>query len=250
MNTLFVGQNHIHLTNTDSTNNHALRLLSEGDLAEGTVISTDDQSDGRGQRGNSWLMKPFKNLALSIILKPSFISTGEQFMLSKVISLATAETIKQCLIDNNADIMVKIKWPNDIIVNNKKIAGILIENTINGNNIKYSIAGIGINVNAKIEIENTTSMIEVLNTEIDLQHLIKTLCSFIEKYYLLLRSSPEQISREYITQLYRLKEEHHFIINNIKTKGIIEGVAFDGKLLLKINDQLSAFDLKEIQFIY
>ena len=127
-----------------STNQYAQELLSKSKPVEGTVISAQNQHAGRGQIGSSWEAAPGQNLTLSIILYPQFLAIQHQFQLNQSISLGVRDFIAKYV-----QKPVKIKWPNDIYVNEKKIGGILIQNTLSGSSIQSTIAGIGINVNQK-----------------------------------------------------------------------------------------------------
>ncbi|MFI5220658.1 MAG: biotin--[acetyl-CoA-carboxylase] ligase, partial [Bacteroidia bacterium] len=129
-----IGKYIIRLETVDSTNNYAAALISKSKPAEGTAIMADFQDYGRGQRETIWESENGKNLLVSFILYPQ-IDTADYFLLNECFSLAVREVIEDI-----TGLDVKIKWPNDILVNNKKIAGILIENSIRGNTILYSIA--------------------------------------------------------------------------------------------------------------
>src|ERR1035437_6040925 len=135
METIFIGKNCIEVEKTDSTNSYLSRLLTslptsllkERGVFEGTVVITNHQEQGRGQRGTTWESEPNKNLTLSILLQPTFLRPDEQFELNKAISLGVAEFVAGLLSPfegGKGD--VKIKWPNDIYIGNKKVAGILI----------------------------------------------------------------------------------------------------------------------------
>src|ERR1035437_6675835 len=157
METIFIGKNCIEIEKTDSTNSYLSKLLGEKTLFEGTVVITNRQEMGRGQRGTTWESEPNKNLTLSILLHPTFLRPDEQFQLNKAISLGVAGFVVGVL---QVDVDVKIKWPNDIYIRNKKVAGILIENSVSGNNLQHSIIGIGINVNQEkfsAKLPNPTS---------------------------------------------------------------------------------------------
>ena len=134
----FYGAKHYHLSEIDSTNNYALNLLSKSTPAEGTTISADFQTHGRGQYGRDWLSESTKNLLSSIILYPDFLPANEQFSLSKAVSLAVRNCINSFLPSKE----IRIKWPNDIYCDDKKIAGILIQNLLTGNKINVSVIGI------------------------------------------------------------------------------------------------------------
>ena len=116
-------------------------LLKKKKLLKGTIVYTNYQSAGQGQSGNKWESEDGKNLLISIVLFPSFIKPADQFHISMTISLGICDFLKRYIPG------CSIKWPNDIYVNNDKIAGILIENFILGNKIENTIAGIGLNIN-------------------------------------------------------------------------------------------------------
>jgi len=140
---MIIGSDIIHYDSLSSTNSTAWLMVREKELPEGTVISANFQTAGKGQHGNRWESERGKNLLFSIILYPSSVSPDEQFLISMSISLGICDFLKHFLSD------IKIKWPNDIYVNGGKIAGILIENSIIGQTIEYTVAGIGININRK-----------------------------------------------------------------------------------------------------
>ena len=140
--TLFVGRSIIELERTDSTNNFAAKLLNTQKPAEGTAIMTHIQEAGKGQRGNTWQSEAHKNLTVSFIFYPTFVSASKQFTLNIAISLGLHDYFKAEFGDR-----VKIKWPNDLYIDHKKVAGILIENIWSGSGLKSSIVGMGININ-------------------------------------------------------------------------------------------------------
>ena len=123
---VIIGEHFIHRDRLSSTNAYAAELLSKDKPAEGTVVSTDDQYAGRGQIQNVWESEPNKNISLSIILYPVFLEVRQQFLLNQAISLAVSDSIKEIVPMGT----VKIKWPNDIYLNNRKVCGILIQNQI------------------------------------------------------------------------------------------------------------------------
>ena len=141
-NTLFVGKVLVELPRLTSTNLYAQELLSKSKPSEGTVISTSDQYAGRGQIGSGWESEAHKNITLTFIFYPAFLPIRQQFQLTQAISLGVKDCIEHFVPKN-----VKIKWPNDIYINDKKTCGILIQNTLSGAQISSSIIGIGININ-------------------------------------------------------------------------------------------------------
>ena len=130
----------IHINETNSTNNYLQSLCSEQKVEELTVVVADFQTSGRGQRGNSWESDPGKNLLFSTVIFPEFLEARRQFLISQVISLAIKEELDTYTTD------ISIKWPNDIVINGKKICGILTEMSAQFDYINHIVIGIGINV--------------------------------------------------------------------------------------------------------
>lgn len=251
METLFIGQNSIHLTVVDSTNSYASEMLRQIRLIEGTIIYTFEQNQGRGQRGNAWHSEPNKNVALSLIIHPSFLSGNEQFLLTKIASLAVADLMAELL---SKDCDIKIKWPNDIYVNGKKIAGILIENVISENTLQSSIIGIGLNINQTIfgsEANNATSLKILSNKENNLQTVLEKFCRYFEARYLQLKSNKRDlIDSTYLKRLYRLNEWRNYSADDEIFEGRIISVSAFGKLQVELHtSEIKEFDLKEITFI-
>ena len=140
--TLFVGQNIIYLPTCQSTNNEALQFLADGTAYEGDMVVTDGQTQGRGQRGNQWIAQSGQNLTFSLVLQPTFLLASEQFWLNMAVSLAVYDSLSPFIPAG-----LRIKWPNDIYVNDRKMGGILIENALQGYNLAHSVVGIGLNIN-------------------------------------------------------------------------------------------------------
>jgi BirA family biotin operon repressor/biotin-[acetyl-CoA-carboxylase] ligase len=251
MKTLFIGQHAIYLTTVDSTNSYASEMLRQNTAIEGTIIYTFNQTNGRGQRGNTWLGEPNKNVALSLILTPGFLDAKDQFLLTKIISLSVADLMAE-LLQNQGNCTIKIKWPNDIYVNDKKIAGILIENTLAKNTIQNSIIGIGLNVNQtefSREI-NATSLKKITSAEFDLKEVIARLCDFIEARYLQLKCNKlDNLNHAYLKYLYRLNSWEKYSVTGKIFEGKIIGITASGKLELESHSGLiEEYDLKEIVF--
>ena len=143
MNTLFTGQNFIRLGVTSSTQEYCENLLAVGQPPEGTVVLAEEQTGGKGMSGNTWYSEPGHNLLFSIIFYPTFISPSDAFVLNKICSLA----LYNALLPHTTGHELRIKWPNDILLNRKKIAGILLRNQVSGTMIRSTTAGIGLNVN-------------------------------------------------------------------------------------------------------
>jgi BirA family transcriptional regulator, biotin operon repressor / biotin---[acetyl-CoA-carboxylase] ligase len=251
METLFIGRNAIHLSKVGSTNSYASELLRQMRPVEGTIIYTFNQENGRGQRGSLWLSEPNKNVALSIILYPSFLPSDQQFSITKIASLAVADLMSELL--KKSDKKVKIKWPNDIYVGDQKIAGILIENSISGNQMQNCIIGIGLNVNQEVfdRSLNATSLKIINEEEYDLKGIIDHLCSFLEARYLQLKTNKhEQLDHSYLQKLYRLDEWKKYSSGTEIFEGRIRSTSSEGKLQVELlSSEVREFDLKEITFI-
>ena len=135
-NTLFIGKVVIQLPKVDSTNLYAQSLVAKSKPSEGTVISTYNQRAGRGQIGRKWESEPGKNIAFSVILYPGFLAIRQQFLLNQMVSLAVLD-----LVAKYTEKAVKVKWPNDIYIEDGKVCGILIQNTLAGRRIQSSSGG-------------------------------------------------------------------------------------------------------------
>ncbi len=251
-NSLFIGKNLIELDSVDSTNNFARQMLSNSRPIEGTVIVAREQFAGRGQMGSSWDTEGGKNITLSVILYPDQLDADKQFFLNMAIALAVKDFCEFVLHDE-----VRIKWPNDIYYHDKKLGGILIENTINGSKIASTIVGIGINVNQDEfdpALPNPASLIQIRKpveaATYDLPLLINELCAYLEKYYLQLRQQHFNfLDKGFTVALYRYQQTHEFKRGETIFKGEINGVAKDGKLIIHSNGKELRFGFKEVEYI-
>ncbi|WP_235854066.1 biotin--[acetyl-CoA-carboxylase] ligase [Mucilaginibacter terrenus] len=237
------------LKEVDSTNNYLKDMLSNSKpVPEGTVIMAETQFAGRGQQNNVWHAQPGKNLTFSLLLKPSFISPQQQFDLTRAISLGVYDALYPLLRDR-----LKIKWPNDIYFGDRKLGGMLIENMIQGGQIKSSVIGIGINVNQDnfpVESGAPVSIRQILQRDYELQQILSQICSHIEGWYLKLKAGNLTFIREkYLACLYRLNEEHLFRSNNQVFTGEITGATVIGQLVVLSNGEEKLYNLKEIEFL-
>jgi BirA family transcriptional regulator, biotin operon repressor / biotin---[acetyl-CoA-carboxylase] ligase len=256
LQTLFIGHPIKILERIDSTNSFALDLIKEAPPAEGYVVWAKEQFAGRGQRGSEWSSEPVANLTFSIILRPHFLPIAEQFQLTKAIALGISGFISH-LLEEYAD--VKIKWPNDIYVKNCKIAGILIENVLEQSTIKYSVVGIGLNINQLVFdplLPNPISLKALTSKDFNPEDCLMQLCSFIEKRYLDLRSGNyEQLDEAYRNLLYRKDLESNFKLNGEAVKGEIEGVNKSGHLIMRKSllnncyETIEVTDSKQLVFL-
>lgn len=248
--TLFIGKNHIHCTELSSTNDKAIELLQDN-IPEGTVVTSLHQNNGRGQGGNVWQSESGKNVLFSVVLYPKFLQVQEQFYLTMSMALAVQKTIQHFIPDK----CVQIKWANDILIQDKKISGMLIENQISGNRWHSAVVGIGINVNqSRFEPSiqhKTTSCILETNKETELFQWYEVLCEHIEQYYLKLRNNgSEHIKTEYTQNLAGYHEVRKFIVKNQVVQGIILGVDKQGKLAVQHENKVCYYAIKEIEWLF
>lgn len=235
----------IKLDQIESTNSYLTTLNNEVKQGCGTVVRTDFQTDGIGQRGNSWIVEPFKNLTFSVVVYPN-IDAKYAFYLNIVASLAVQKT----LID--LKIISKIKWPNDILVKHKKISGILIENQVNGQKITQSIIGIGLNVNQKaFKNMNATSILNE-GVTINIDDVLKQIYGYLDFYYnILIESNYKLLLKLYYSHLFLMDDWGVFEVEGNQFKAKVLGVNEHGFLSIMTEDNHQKyFDLKEIKFIF
>ncbi len=258
--TLFLGKVWQHFEELPSTNDF---LANSGIFTEGVVATTFNQTAGRGQMGNRWLAEPNQNLAYSIRLNPTYLEAKEQFHLNKIIALAVHDLIDaemsnpKCQNSSDAPSNFKlptIKWANDILINDKKVCGILIQNTISGRSLQSSIIGIGININQLIFPKdlNATSLSLETGKKYDLMPLINKLTQCIEFRYLQSKSQRNfaKIHEEYLSKMYRFGVEALYkrTFDDTVFMGKIVGVSPFGQLEIMSNKGIELFDIKEIKF--
>jgi BirA family biotin operon repressor/biotin-[acetyl-CoA-carboxylase] ligase len=212
---------------------------------EGTVVITADQTAGRGQRGNAWESEPGKNITCSVLVKPVFLAVQDQFWLTVVASLAVYDTLLRLGIES------AIKWPNDLMVGDKKIAGILIENQISGTVLAKSVIGIGLNVNQQaFSVSRATSVYLCVQKETALPVLFESLMECFEhRYWQLRQNKKDVLKHEYVAKLYWRNEVHTFSVEGRLFNGVLLGVDASGKLMVERDKKIHTFDLKEIVFI-
>jgi BirA family transcriptional regulator, biotin operon repressor / biotin---[acetyl-CoA-carboxylase] ligase len=247
---LFVGQFFFTLKEVDSTNNFLKQMLSNSTpVMNGTVIMAENQYAGRGQQQKSWHTEPGKNLTFSILLETDFLPIKSQFDLTIITSMAVFEALYPLLGEN-----LKIKWPNDIYYGDFKLGGILIENIIQGNQIKKSVIGIGLNIN-QVDfpewLPNPTSVKQILRKDYDLKTLLSDICACIETGYLGLKNGDGfAVRKSYLNRLYWLNELKPFKANDELFEGWIKTVRENGLLVVENNkgEELE-FSFKEIQFL-
>ena len=243
MDCLFVGQNIIELSSVDSTNNYLIDLSQNTSLVEGTIVMAKEQTAGRGQRNNTWSSESGKSLCISLLLKPK-LDISQQFLFNKFIAVSLCQAL------NNYSLISKIKWPNDILIDRKKVAGILIENSIRAVKIEKSVVGIGININNNIShLPKATSIAEHVKTIPSIPHLLELICKKIEKNYFLLKQKPLKINELYHQNFFQKGQVQKFLKNGESFDGIINSVNENGQLLLEVNGRFEFYNMGEIKFM-
>lgn len=244
--TLFIGKELYYMPTCHSTNDEARQKSINAAICEGAVFITSDQTKGRGQRGNTWFSQPHKNLTLSIVLNPIFLGSDEHFYLNMISSLA----VKMCAQHFVPEAQVKVKWPNDVWINERKIAGILIENTLKGSRISSSLIGIGLNVNQTHFTETKASSLSLASgTTFSLPLVFEKLMLAIEHYYLMLKAQKyDELKSEYLSHLLGFRVKRTFRAEHVFT-GEIMDVMKSGLLMIKTQQGERSFDFKEIVWL-
>ena len=239
------GKEIIHLSNIDSTNNFAAKLLSENLCQNGAVIMADVQTEGKGQRGNIWLSESGKNLLSSFVFKPDNLSVENQIALTWATSLSLLETLRKFNIE------ALIKWPNDVFVGGKKIAGILIENQLQGTQISCSIIGIGLNLNQTFfEDLNATSLLLETNQIVEPRTILNLLAHEMnEQFQLIYSSNFEILKTEYENNLFQMNELKSYEDEFGVFVGKIIGTTEEGKILIEKSNAIQSYGLKEVAFL-
>lgn len=235
------------VSQVDSTNNFLRELGKNATLPEGFMVCTDFQTKGKGQQGNSWESEKGKNLLVSILLYPKHISIQNQFILSQITSIAIVTILKQY-----ADFF-SIKWPNDIYWKDKKIGGILIENSLLRDKIEKSIVGIGLNINQEKFFSNAPNPIalkQITGEEMDVNLLLNTIHNEIIELYN--SADSNFIHQLYLSHLYRKIGFHTFkdVSTDTLFSAKIKNVGFDGKLELTTDtNEEKTYYFKEVEWI-
>lgn len=228
----------------ESTNDEA----ANPKYKHGDIICAEAQSKGRGQRGNKWDSEDGANLTFSLVLEPEFLKANQQFYLLEAVALSLVDML------GRYDIQAKVKWTNDIYVGDDKLAGILIDNDIYGENLGRSVVGIGLNINQATFaswVPNPTSMSLLLGHKLDKQEVLDAFyLSFISRFQMLIDGTFSSLSTDYHQALYLLGEAHTYKLpNGTSFEGTILGVSPNGELSVEDNTgKVRKFLFKEIIF--
>lgn len=222
-----------------------MSLVKDKKVEEGLVVSTIEQTAGRGQRGNHWIASPGENLTFSFFMQPTFLQPTEQFELNVFLSLAIVDYLESKGVKE-----VAVKWPNDIYVGEKKISGVLIENGIKNNRIEYSVAGIGLNVNQMTFGDYAaTSLTQILGNKLDVNQEFNHLLSCLDEKYRAFKKTPS-LRTAYTRKLFRYGEECFFYDTyGEKFKGVILGVNELGQLAIQKGKLINYYDFQQVKMV-
>lgn len=236
----------IKVNATRSTNDKVKMLIKSKKIFSGDLITAKYQYGGRGQRMNKWYSSYGKNLLCSLFYMPVDINADKTFIVNQAVSLAVLKTIRKF---NNEKCL--IKWPNDILSVNKKIAGILVENSLSSNKLNYSIIGVGLNINQVFfkRLPNATSIKKILNKNIDVEKVLNELIDSY-KYYFTKINDIEYINDQYNRNIFG-KHGCRFIINGKEQSGKIISISNTGIIKLKTDSKkIGTYDSRKVKLLY
>ena len=242
-----------HKSDSIGSTNTYLRELNGGDPAyDYEVAVASYQTAGRGQKGNTWESEAGKNLLFSILAHPSDIKVQEQFYISEAIALAVSDSVMAALGAEFAD-EVSVKWSNDVYWKDYKMAGILIENTLQGDRILDTVAGVGLDVNQEVFVSdapNPISLKNITGREFDLEALLTDIVNRFIVYMELPAHKRSETDKLYRSRLYRREGYHKFIDEKGIFEARIEGIRPDGCLMLQTLDgEHRVYEFKQVQFV-
>lgn len=249
------------LLETSSTNEYLMDLIKQCHITDSKLseikskipeffsVYTCTQKDGRGQRGNTWHSEIGKNCLTSMIVYPTILAS-EQYFISKAITLGVLDLLKELIVDHKN---LSIKWPNDLYYGDKKLAGILIENSIIGSEINYSIIGVGLNLNQTnfpAYLPNPISVTQITEMFYDMEEVTKNLIKCIaDRYSKMISSDIHVFDEEFLYSMYKFKANHCFVINQKPIEASIQGVSEYGNLQLLVNNsEVIECGFKEVSF--
>jgi BirA family biotin operon repressor/biotin-[acetyl-CoA-carboxylase] ligase len=240
----------IKLNAIDSTNTYLKNMGFAGGAEDGLTVLAKFQTNGRGQMGTVWNSQQDKNLTFSVFKDVSFINVAQHFYISMAVSLAVYEGLNSLGLTK-----IKVKWPNDILSDNKKIAGILIENVIKLNVITASVIGIGLNVNQTdfTDLPSASSLLLLSGQVYDLDEVLNSILKQIEIHFDCLKNKQFQLLKStYESHLFRKNKPSTFKnAEGLVFVGYITGISDLGQLLIKVEEKvIKSFDFKEVSLMY
>ncbi len=247
-NNRIIGSRVEYIESTTSTNEYIKQKFDSGNLKNGLAVLASQQTKGKGFRNNKWESEAHKNITFSFIVYPEFLFASKQFVLSQSVSLAILDYL------SSYSTGFVVKWPNDIYFKNKKIAGILIENSIQGEYLHDSIVGIGININQEVfssALPNPISLKNITGKEFNIRKEFDKLLETINMHYLhLINTDLAVISESYLNNLYRINQWATYKTINGSFTGKIVGINEYGFLnIISKNNENLFFNFKEVEYV-
>ena len=228
----------------DSTNDYLRKLILEKKPTTPTVVMSQYQKKGKGQRGQVWTSQAGKNLMFSLYMPNFALPTKEVYSINKIVSVCLLHWLSSFKIPN-----ICVKWPNDILSGDSKLAGILIESNVLQSTANSIIIGVGLNVN-QVEFQNlpnATSMQLLTGKSYDIDALLFSLTTRLIEC---LTPPLKYCNDDYHKYLYGLGQSRLFLKDNKTFEGIIQSVNSEGKLVLETTAGMQVFDVKGLQFVH
>lgn len=242
-----IGIHKIRLSSVDSTNNFAAKLINQGLGSHGSVILAENQTNGRGQMQSEWQSETAQNILSSFIFEFSTVDSQNLFDVNNLVSIVLLEFLQLHSLES------QIKWPNDILVGKKKIAGILVENKFLGSKLTHSIVGIGLNVNQMSfpNLDTATSMQLETSESYSIESLWISLIDTFRKWEGFLETETKRgyLKNIYKNNLFGKDESRSFMIDNEIVNGTIRGVDVNGRLTLELEGKMHYFQNKQLAFL-
>ena len=243
----YPGSSFVVLKQVDSTNNYAMAMVHAGMAKHGNAWFSSHQTAGKGQRGKSWVTEEGHNIALSVVLTPHKLKIIHPFQLSAAVALASFDFFSSYAGDE-----VQIKWPNDIYWRDRKAGGILIENKFSGNQWKWAVIGIGININQTQfddSLVNPVSLTQITGKIFNPEELAKELHeSILKRTSQLLTKSYDTMLEEYNRYLYKRQQSIRLKKDNMVFETVVKGVSAKGQLLT-LDAMERHFEFGEVEWI-
>lgn len=237
------GKQVFKLDTVDSTNNFAANLINNGLAENGAVVLADFQSNGRGQRGNSWLAANGMNLTASFIYFPDNLALSQVNLLNWWISLSIIRVL------DRFGVAAQIKWPNDIYTEGLKLAGILIETNNSGNMVKSVVIGVGLNANQlDFGSMSATSIKKQTGIQVSIDDLCWSMCDALT-YYLPKLQTPTLLHNAYVERLFKLNAAVEFIFQGKQQTGLVLGVDEAGKLMVQFHHGVETLDHGQLTWV-
>lgn len=240
--------NIIKLSAINSTNDYLKQLVVNTNPENFTVVVAEHQTQGRGQMGAEWKVESGKNLTFSVLLKQDTFNVSDIFTLNVAVALSVADAVSFFGIP-----AISVKWPNDILAGNKKMGGILIENSLKSDGSFYAVIGIGLNVNQAdfTELPKATSMFAEVQEEFDKDMVFHQMLERLKDSVLAMSVNAQTLWDNYHERLFKKGLPMPFEKDGTRFMGIIQNVTENGRLqVLLEDDTVAEYGIKEVQLLY